>query len=56
MHCTFHMQGRFIDQSPVIEFLESSLTAEQSIEILECNEDEIFLRWILTFREVYSKN
>ncbi|WP_301294369.1 Spo0B domain-containing protein [Peribacillus frigoritolerans] len=49
MHCTFHMQGRFIDQSPVIEFLESSLTAEQSIEILECNEDEIFFKMDINF-------
>ncbi|TDL88257.1 sporulation protein [Vibrio vulnificus] len=49
MHCSFHMQGRFIDQSPVIEFLERSLTAEQSIEILECNEDEIFFKMDINF-------
>ncbi|MEJ9228228.1 sporulation initiation phosphotransferase B [Peribacillus butanolivorans] len=49
MRCSFHMQGRFIDQAAVMEFLEKSLTAEQSIDILECNEDELFFKMDIKF-------
>ena len=30
-------------------FLEKSLTAEQSIDILECNEDELFFKMDIKF-------
>ncbi|MGE7759054.1 Spo0B domain-containing protein [Peribacillus sp. NPDC097895] len=49
MRCSFQMQGRFMDLSAVMEFLESSLTAEQSIEIRECNENEIFFKMDIKF-------
>ncbi|MFB6801854.1 Spo0B domain-containing protein [Peribacillus butanolivorans] len=49
MRCSFHMQGRFIDQTAVMGFLEKSLTAEQSIDILECNEDELFFKMDIKF-------
>jgi len=49
LHCSFQMQGRFMDLSAVMEFLESSLTAEQSIEIRECNENEIFFKMDINF-------
>jgi stage 0 sporulation protein B (sporulation initiation phosphotransferase) len=49
MHCSFQMQGRFIDLSAVMEFLEGALTVEQSIEIRECNENEIFFKMDIKF-------
>ncbi|MFJ7753255.1 Spo0B domain-containing protein [Peribacillus muralis] len=49
MHCSFHMQGRFIDQSAVIEFLERSQTDGQTIELCECNEDELFFKMNINF-------
>ncbi|KWW15895.1 MULTISPECIES: Spo0B domain-containing protein [Peribacillus] len=49
MRCSFHLQGRFIDQPAVIEFLERSLTAGQTIELCECNEDEMFFKMNIIF-------
>ncbi|MFD9624903.1 Spo0B domain-containing protein [Peribacillus muralis] len=49
MRCSFHMQGRFIDQSAVMEFLDCSLTVEQSIEIRACNEDELIFLMNINF-------
>ncbi|MGE7601055.1 Spo0B domain-containing protein [Peribacillus sp. NPDC097675] len=49
MRCSFHLQGRFIDQSAVVEFLQKSLTAEQSVEMRLCNEDELFFKMDIKF-------
>ncbi|MGE7766749.1 Spo0B domain-containing protein [Peribacillus sp. NPDC096540] len=49
MRCSFHLQGRFINQAAVVGFLEKSLTAEQSIDICECNEDELFFKMDIKF-------
>ncbi|WP_285765532.1 Spo0B domain-containing protein [Peribacillus sp. SI8-4] len=49
MRCSFHLQGKFIDQPAVIEFLERSLTAEQTIEVCECAGDEMFFKMTIDF-------
>lgn len=49
MRCSFHLQGKFSDQSSVIDFLEKSLTAEQSIEMRNCNEDELYFKMDIKF-------
>lgn len=51
IRCSFHLQGKNMNLEAILGFLETSLVAEQTIDIRERSENELFFKMDIKFSE-----
>ena len=47
--CSYHLQGKLKDLELLKNFIFTSVQKEQSIELFECDEDELFFKMNIKF-------